>query len=60
MGAEECKPMTGVLLIKYMTNNLATQDYLFTSDINKRHFYDLILYLQRVKVNDLIFRFAFK
>jgi len=58
--AEECKPMTGILLIKYMANNLATQEYLFNSDINKRNFYDLILYLQRVKVNYLIFRYTLK
>lgn len=48
---EDCKPMTGVLLINSMLNNLQTQKTLLDSDVNKKNIYDLISYLQRVKVH---------
>lgn len=42
--------MTGILLINSMLSNLQTQKSLLDSDVNKKNMYDLILYLQRVKV----------
>lgn len=46
---DECKPMTGILLINSMLTNLQTQKTLTDSDVNKKNIYDLFLYLQRVK-----------
>ncbi|XP_025409710.1 condensin-2 complex subunit G2-like isoform X2 [Sipha flava] len=46
---EDCKPMTGVLLVNSMLNNLQTQKTLLDSDVNKKNIYDLISYLHRVK-----------
>lgn len=48
---EECKPKTGILLINSMLLNLQTQQTLMDSDVNKKNIYDLVTYLQRVKVN---------
>lgn len=47
---EECKPMTGILLINSMLTNLQTQETLMNTDVNKKNVCDLILYLQRIKV----------
>lgn len=43
--------MTGILLINSILNNLQIQNTLVNSDVNKKNIFDLILYLQRVKVN---------
>ncbi|XP_050543998.1 condensin-2 complex subunit G2-like [Daktulosphaira vitifoliae] len=47
---KECKPMTGILLINSMLNNMQTQNTLVSSDVNKKNINDLFIYLQRSKL----------
>ncbi|XP_050529448.1 uncharacterized protein LOC126899015 isoform X2 [Daktulosphaira vitifoliae] len=47
---DECKPMTGILLVNSILNNLQTQSQLIESDINKKNIYDLFVYLKRIKM----------
>ncbi|VVC32382.1 Hypothetical protein CINCED_3A006773 [Cinara cedri] len=46
---DECKPMTGIILINAMLTNSRTQKSLLNSEINRKNIYDQIIYLQRVK-----------